>query len=488
VYPSPSEPLNEGSPADAFGHGYLLLGPEAPLPDHAADWPQHTVQGLRYLCHPRTVLTVAAGGLPGISVVLVGHPVDTESAQESIDPRVIGQRALAELARDEQAFVRYVGLLGGRFTAFAHRDATVLAVPDTCAMQSIFYGGTGARTAVASHVELVARAVGAEVDEEAISLVRGIKTFRKGSSTYFAGVSTAYRGVRPVIANCHLTWESRTGGFAHERFYPWRGIEPGGVEEVYPLFRERFDRYCRLLTGFGRTGLSLTCGDDSRTSLFGVLPHLRDDSFAFTYYNPNLRTTNHLDDLFVSSRLAFDLGLAHKVVYSRPPEEGDLFQRVFTTTWSAYTPYAAAACGMYESVPRDTIHLQSTLAEVATTSVLRRGPAGPDARTMAGKFQKGAERRAGYPEAFEEFIAATQFEPSRLGDHDWHDLFYWESRLTRWTAQKAHEGDLAQRVLHPFNSRPLLETMFRLPLERRQDKTLLLRTIDEGARAAGVRP
>lgn len=486
--PTPAPPWYGGSLDDAFGHGYLVLPADAPRPPVTADWPGIglTAFGLVIVHHPRTVVAVRRDG--DHEVVLVGHPIDTESTEESRDPEVIAARALAALSRSAEAFTRYVGELGGRHTAYGLSPEGAVVVPDCCATQSVFWSVRGGRVVLSSHVELVAAAVGAEVDTEAIERVERIKSFRKSASRYFAGPDTAYREVLPLFANHRLRISSASGPVVHERFYPWGDLEPGTFEEVYPLFRDKLDQIARLLTGFGRTCLSLTCGDDSRTTLFAALPHLGPDDFAFTYYNPYLLTTNHLDDLFVPPRLAFDLGLRHKVVHARVPQPGDLFHEVFTTTWRAYTPPPGGACAMYESVPHGIVHLQSTLAEVATTSTLRRDDTPPTPEELTRLFQsQAAVTQPGYVDALARFVDYASFDPALMANHDWRDIFYWEHRLTRWTAQKAHEGDLGQRVLHPFNSRPLLEIMYRLPVAERQAKRVLQTRIEEGARDAGVR-
>ncbi len=74
---------------------------------------------------------------------------------------------------------------------------------------------------------------------------------------------------------------------------------------------------------------------------------------------------------------------------------------------------------------------------------------------------------------FEQYIRATEFTNDRIGAYDYHDLFYWEHRNSKWASIWYSEIDLSHRVLLPFNSRALIELMLALPFPERRDKVLL---------------
>lgn len=459
--------------ADAFSHGYLISSDPTLFPDTAAAWPRTTCGPITVALHPKTISLAHTTGRA--TALLIGHPVDLDA--DTIDLAHITRRAAEELHHGGVgAFTRYVGYLAGRFTAYAVTADEVVAVPDSCATQSVYWARKGAPV-LASHIELVADAVGAQVNEAALGRLRNLRTLRPGVTHFFAGIETVYHDVLPLLANHRLRWDVATGAVRHERFYPFEDVpQSGDADAVYADFRDVFRQGCRLLSSFGRTGISLTGGDDSGTTLRGARPFLRDDAFTFTYLNPGSRSPGQYDDVFAANRLSAEAGLQHLVIRSGSAEPGSLFDQVFGTTWKAHRPSEVAARAMYEQLPRGFFQLQSMHAEVGTSFYRKRTTAPPTAARLAELYQNAAVAAVPeFVERFEEFIEYADFRTGSHANLDYHDLFYWEHRDSRWAAQKPHEGDLGHRVLQPFNSRRLIEVMFRLPYRQREEKVLLRR-------------
>lgn len=466
---------------DAFGHGYVAVSDTSLLAREAAGWRRRLQFGsLLVGFHDRTAYGSAAVADGSLRVLLVGHPVDLDAP--SIEVRQIARRALDALRLGGlESFTHYVAYLAGRFTALAATGSEIVVMPDTCATQSIFWHQTSdRRLSLASHVELVASSVGAQVDDAAIERVERLRELNPRKTHYFAGIETAYVGVRPVIANCRLRVRA-DGSVRHERFYPFQEVRPpGSLDNAYSEFRTILHNTVRLLARFGRVGISLTAGLDSGSTLRVSLPHLPRGSFTFTYLNPRDRSEAHLNDTFVANRLSFEMGLPHRVLRWERPEPGSLFDQVFSRTWKAIRPSDGAACAMYNGLPRDFFQFQSMHAEVGTVFYKRRTDDPVSPRRLAQLFQgPRVAAQEEYVGQFEDFISYADFHDNRFHGLDYHDMFYWEHRDTRWAPQKPHEGDLGHRVLQPFNNRKLLEVMLSLPYEARLEKVLLNRLHSE---------
>ena len=477
----------------AFAHGYLVLD-GAPPPPETAHWLRTGVGGYTYLTHPRTVVTHVSARLSRAPwakrahVVLLGHPVDVASGRH--DPVEIAGGLLTTLiSTGVTAAVKDVAYLGGRFTAFLHHARDMTVVPDTHATQPTFWS-VNRQVAVASHAALVAAALTLERDERALALYDGIRAIRPKGTIFMPGMSTPWQEVRPLIPNCRLDVDrDRTGEVhvRHTRFWPIEErVEDDDVDRVYGRFRELFLGHVGLLGQFGRTGVSLTAGLDSRLTLAAVASQRW--AFAFTYANPlQLGQDSRLDhDVAGARALAATAGIPHHLLFWRTPEScaqtgrAAIFRAAYDLTWPEKQGSVGAAYAMYADLPHDFFELQSNLAETGTTHTRERTAEGISPQRLAVLWLGRAfARRAAYRPAFADFIDYAEFSADRLMGYDHHDVFYWEHRMSRWAARKFQEGDMSHRVLLPFNDRRLLETMLSLPEPLRAAKVLHSRFLDE---------
>lgn len=210
------------------------------------------------------------------------------------------------------------------------------------------------------------------------------------------------------------------------RYYPWPDTDPPGegapttdLAAAYAEFRKRVVAHTRLLSDLGRPGLPLTSAPSSRAILAAYLPHRRDGGYTFTAFATESARESRgpADELFEASRLSHELGIAHRVVRAMTPPWGDACSVAYRRTFPQGTTLAEAFAR--HTLPRDTVELHGAGADVV-------------------------------------------------------DLASWE-QLDRTYL----EGDLAHRVLLPFNDRRLLETMLSLPVEHRASGLLINRLAAE---------
>ena len=72
----------------------------------------------------------------------------------------------------------------------------------------------------------------------------------------------------------------------------------------------------------------------------------------------------------------------------------------------------------------------------------------------------------------QEYRDVTAFDPAVFIDRDWHDMFYWEHRNSKWASLWYSEVDMTGFAIVPYNDRKLIEMMLSLPLEHRLSRTL----------------
>ncbi|WP_109472746.1 hypothetical protein [Ornithinimicrobium cavernae] len=469
----------------AFGCGYLVRGGAASAPDLVDRWPVHRLGALTYHLHPRTRLQTAVRAHGPGRVVLLGHPVDVDAG--TADGQAVCETALDTWAAGGlAAAVRYLAYLGGRWTAVleplsapdAEVPGEITVVPDCQATQAVFYS-TRAGIALGSQPALVAGAVGADPNPASVRMMSDLRAARPRGVVFLPGTMTTHEDVLPLVPNhlLRIRLGGRSAAVGHERFWPFQDrVEITDTSRVIDEFVDYFREHTRLLCTIDRPVVSLTGGRDSRTTLAAALPHLRRDSFTFTYYNPRdgLVGEGAPLDVFTANALSASVGVQHRVLRWRQPPEGSVFAEIYDRTYPVRRGSTGAAHAMWADLPHDLVHLQSIGAELGTTFYTVR----PDAPLTPHRLMEIVTGRSDLPaeleqQAFGDYLDYAQFTPSAIGGYDYHDVFYWEQRMGKWGYLKYQDGDFAHRMLMPFNARGLIEIMQSLPYAQRADKVLL---------------
>jgi hypothetical protein len=182
------------------------------------------------------------------------------------------------------------------------------------------------------------------------------------------------------------------------------------AESRFSAFRERLVAHTRLLCSLGRPAAALTAGPASRAVLAAYLNHPREDGLAFTTFAPSSARTS-LDpavDMFTASHLAQVVRVPHRVLQvvtagsSATTSEPEPIAQAYRQTFpSGQRPGVARA---HAWLPEGTVQLHSAGAEVV-------------------------------------------------------DQATWADTAAHRSGHGFPEGDLAHRVLLPFNDRRLLQLM-----------------------------
>lgn len=463
-------------PPGSFRNGYLGMSGDVSLP--ALDgWQRTTTGDVSFWLHP--TLRMSTARRADTAVLIAGEVVDLDAS--TTDGTRIAEGIAAAAARGGiPAALRHVSDLGGRFACFVSTGGRFAAIPDCHGTQLIFWAQQPAGVAVSSHSHLLAEAVGADVDERTVALLRTAKAMGTGGTLYQPARLTPFVGVSPVLPNCHLIVEGPSAAPRHERFYPFPDTSLGDPADAYDTFRDLFRAHTRLLCDLGPVGISITAGVDSRTTLAAARPHLAPGSFTFTWHDFDKADPAEREDLDVGRAIAGHLGLPHTTVRLEPWEAGTAFATAFTRTFRHLPQFPRAAQAVATQLPEGFHQLQSMCAEVGTGFYRKRTQQTVDAQRLAHLY---SPRPFGQlPEvvaAHEELIAYADFRQERLDPLDYHDLFYWETRLGRWAVLRMQEADLSHRMLLPFNHRRIIEALLSLPFEERQAKQPLHRFVAE---------
>lgn len=469
----------------AFGCGYLIRDESAAVPAEVRRWPAHRLGALTYHLHPRARLHTAERTPGPGRVVLVGDPVDV--AAGTVDGTRIGREVLDSWASGGVASaVRHLAYLGGRWTAVLDPSdpgregpAEITVVPDCQATQAVFYS-TRAGLALGSQPALVAGAVGAGPNPASQQMWADLRAARRTGVVFLPGTMTTHEDVLPLVPNhlLRIRLDDGSASVAHERFWPFEDrVERTDTARVVDEFIDYFREHTRLLCGVGPLPVvSLTGGKDSRTTLAAALPHLREDSFVFTYYNPRdgLVGRGAPLDLFTANAVATGVGLQHRVLRWRQPEDGSVFAEIYDRTYPVRRGSTGAAHAMWADLPHDLVHLQSIGAELGTTFYTAR----LDVPITPHRLTQIITNRDDLPAnleqaAFGDYLDYAQFSQDAIGGYDYHDVFYWEQRMGKWGYLKYQDGDFSHRMLMPFNARGLIEIMQSLPYPQREGKVLL---------------
>lgn len=428
--------------------------------------------------HPAANVTSYSTG--DIQVVLIGLPVDLDN--QTHDKSSIAKH-LAALIENGSATadstLNYVSYLGGRFVSLMQnwKSGELVMVTDCAATLPIYWSDSGQAGFVASpHASLCAKISKTSTDSSAAGLIKIARELKTPGTLFPPGTMTGYDKVLQVLPNHYLRVHDAPP--EHKRYYPFpdTALEPRS-HLAFEEFSEAFALHSRLLSELGPVGISLTGGRDSRATLAAATPYLNQSAITWTYFNSSNPHPEHLADMKEASRLARIAGIRHIEVDMGAAGDED-FDRACRRTMGATAQMVRVPIAYNSQLPADIVEFQSMAAEIGTGFYKNRfGRADLGRLTQLytrGKFAENPLVRT----EIERFMDYADFNESKFGPIDFHDLFYWEHRLGRWGSRRIQEVDLAHTVVLPFNARKIVESLMAKPIEERYDKVDLVRFVD----------
>lgn len=463
---------------ERFSRGYAATSDEKLLPDQLPDWEKVSIGSYTFGFHRKTDWSLARSADGFRWVLLVGTPLDIEESDSSL-PSVTNRALNLFVDNGRQSLVEYVAYLGGRFIAFFGGMTEISVLPDCHASLASYWTESSGHFIASSHSKLTADLAQVDIDKQAIGLVSSPE-YNDAGGRYYPGVLTPYENVRPLIANCMLNFELLQRKVTHKRFYPWKSIDQkSNLDTVFREFSNVLERHVGLMTQLGKTNISLTAGLDSRTVLQAIRGRAQRGSYTYTYFRFEDSVESTIEDLMGAGESARSHNIQHKILRLKPYDQADSWVKEYVKTFPKGSRFPALANCYRENFNDDDISLISTIAETGTVFYAEREDAEISAKRLAGKFTyTKINTSPDLIRIFDEYIDFTQFYKHKIYDIDYHDLFYWEHRNSKWANIWYSELDLSHRVLLPFNSRRLIELMLSIPFELRKGKYLLNRYIE----------
>lgn len=460
-----------------FPRGFAILrtGDAVEVP---VGWPTVVLQdsGWSFSHDPAVTpsLTVGAGGAWVLSHGLLLYAGDDD---RELTP---SERLVEALGRSEETFLDELDLYGGRHLIISGgpgQSAPVL-YQDATGMRTVHFSETA--DVVASHVELVN------------SLhPHPARKARQGSKGFLTAWGRTPRvGVEALLPNHSL----ELGTWQIERFYPRRENPYAqlSVQERVDLFRTRWSRMMEdLVASDARLIMSITGGWDSRTGLALSTEHL--DRLELFTYSSNApgddRRRNMIarDEAIVEDLLRLLPSPRHTYFYT---EHRDLQltseQREDVARNSVLYHGRWLLPHYMNAFPGDdVIHLRGNASAVGKSPWIKRGQEdSPGALEMEYLNRtREDEKHLSVEQRRQDFRIGYD----RWGyDQDLHgvhlkDLFYWEIRLGRWSAEICNETDIAFETCAAMNVRALLEMTLSFPLAQRRTSFFFAELINAAA-------
>jgi len=470
----------------AFVRGYVISDNELNLPDQCSDWQSSSIGGYSFYFHPLTKWARYSDPQGDHWAVFIGQAVDLESGVTSM-PELAKRTCEILSQQDEQAAVEYLAYLGGRFICAFGRQDEVTVIPDCHATIAAFWTEKDGKFVASSHSRLTALIAGCDQSAKSAGIMESA-LYTDAGGKYYPGVLTPFDSVLPLIANCLLRNEKRQSTTRHSRFYPWEDVQPlGDTGVVLDAFARVLERHVELLTSLGRTNISLTAGLDSRAAAFAAVDQVQEGSYAYTYFRFEGAVSETVQDLMGASDWARELGLPHRIIRLHPYDPAADWVKMYVQSFPRGARFPALAQCYDENFSNEDISLVSTIAETGTAFYKLRESARPAPEVLAGKFSRSPiGKTEEMVEIFKEYVEYAEFTSERIHNLDWHDLFYWEHRNSKWASLWYSELDLSHRVFLPFNSRALIEIMLSLDYSLRESRFLLTEYCARKAEELGV--
>lgn len=436
-----------------FRRGWLLGGslPDIPV---AREWRRGDLGSFEFAAHPSLSGALLESRVS--TMLLLGTAVDMVDGE--IDGLRVLERLQDTLLRSGlMAMVEQVAYLGGRFVLAFASGGDLRVIPDCAASMSSFWAVRDGTPIISSHTHLLAEAVPTGVNEQARRFLQEAKNTGVKGTIYLPGTLTPFEGQSPLIAN-HLL-EVIGSTVRHRRFYPFSESMSvdRSVVDPFASFERDFSLHVAALSGLLRPGVSLTSGLDSQATFAAMTSEIGTEFLTWTYYNFDDPHDGMRRDLLEANALARRHGVAHQIV-ALGKTAPNAFSAAYRKTMLHGQQFRAVAQAYFDQLPPDITEFQSMVAEVGTGFYKRRH-ASFSIERLSELYNPSLSGHAILKATLQDFVDYAEFEPSVFGLVDFHDLFYWESRIGRWGALRMQEVDLAHQLVLPFNARSIVESL-----------------------------
>lgn len=399
-----------------------------------------------------------------IQIILIGYALDTTNGLNT------AAEFLSELSRiyltDYYSFLDRADRLNGRYVIIVDTQDETEIYNDATALRPIFVWD---QSIFASHESLVRKAVTANTDTvlEDFGVNNGYLDYTNTKEVY--------------KFNPNLKFSFRKN--LYERIFPRTAFKPAEKEKIISEIIVNFEEQVKWLNHSNKKlYFSLTGGYDSKVSLSLVKSMLNKICF-FTYIadldrvKDRVRKNIYLKDKEIVRNIAGNLNLNHQIYSLKDYYPADEFKTAIRSVSSSNHSLNVSYL-MYEEFEEDSIHIKSTLYEIAKMPY----PAEMDFTTdfsrlfklstkwQTASFKKNIKDKKAY---FNGFIARSKFEELKNFNYNLPMMLFWESRMANWHSNITQETDHTSETFIFLNSRYILDLLMRADFDVRKNKEIL---------------
>lgn len=426
-------------------------------------WAARRMGSVMLWTHPEAPLRILRAGETRLVFVGDAVPETDPAAGDPFAPERLAQ----VVAGGDTALLDFLDIFAGRFALLVIEPGRIRVFHDPLGSRTVFYHAAGP-FAVASHVDLLARCVGAP-PEAALAAVIDHPDFHRRKTRSLPGDLTPAAGIYALTPN--NCFDSATGETF--RYWPREPNRPGSLETFHARLDQSMAALGRYVSGRYAPVIGATGGVDTRVVIAAFMN--LDLPFETVTWTPKALSGRERE---IIGALVARTGAPH--LDTRPASGGKGLREIIWTNVGRYRYGYRATFEMraaYADRP-DTVFLRGHGAEVMR-GFFNLWPTRMEAATpaeLARLFWAPKKDRAPpeVEEMFAEFMRRAHYDALADKGFDPNDIYYWEHRLGMWSAGYNNEFDVACRSLIAFNSRPLFEAALALPPKVRLSKRLLL--------------
>ncbi|GGE68175.1 hypothetical protein [Nesterenkonia cremea] len=439
-----------------YARGYVFSrGPEPNVPSF---W--HCINFAEGHFHwdPRVPLARVADGKH--EVLICGNAIHTARAES--EPFRLAELLLSALSRGREDYLDELEDFSGQFVLFSRSDHSITVQTDAIGCRAAFHDG--AAQVIASHANLVGRAVGAPPSPFNDWVARP-------QTHDFPGRTTAFSDVWLLMPNTEI--ELNSGSITRVGPRPFEPLTVAeAADEIIPHLEAQVDL---LLRGSRKVLISASAGVDSRTSL-ASFSKAGEAVKVFTYTKApgSGRQAAELHRDKLASEMAADLGLPHVLFdLNRAPKPPAGYVTALGES-SVRRSNALTSWTYHQNLDHNAVHIRGQINGVGKWHFAKRlhfsEPLELSARRMAQLTKRGKALRK-HPssplwtlaeEGFQDYIDTTSLRSVPNG-YRLPDLFLWEHRVGYWNHAHIIESDTTFDTHQLFASRRIIRLMLSVP-------------------------
>jgi hypothetical protein len=427
-----------------FNHHYLFV--KEPLQDSPADLPVLVhFGGFEIYSGIDTEITSVEQDSGLFAFVVLGFFISIEKVGKSISD------LLAEAPVELNHFLDYSDTFVGVYLIFRHNRTTgeVDVINDASATYKCFYqfDESEKMKALSSDPLFLNKYCKAEKDssEDALSYYASpaFKAFE-----HRVGALTSFATVYQLLPNHMLNFtQSKVS-----RVFPREMLKVISMEDASNQLKKYFDNIIDQLFELYDVKVAVTAGWDSRMVLASSLNQAENVSY-YTFLTPQIGE-KHVD-ITIARKICETLGLNYKAYDTRidlDQEEMQEMRECFELVPEKQARFILKGTALFNS--KDVVVLEGTVSEIAKNYY-------EDVLVNNGETLC---RAAHYPvhkyslPYFDQKYADLKDLEKRFG-YDVRDIGHWEQDISNFAAQNSFMKQAYSRVLAPFNSRKLIDTV-----------------------------